>query len=275
MSIFSKKKQSQGTPTPPPMPPNGGLNDIKQEVSSSSGNLSNDSNKGMSGANSTDVSSSTPRSFNAPPSPSQSQQPSNKSAPPSPLGGQAPSQSTPSAQFSSMSWNQAGMSKNQQNPQSNQQSNSQSIMDDSLFNLEEFELPDLDSLDIETKNNPSQFEENQYNEIQTNQISKLSGDNEHSRRTLHLMDSDESKDFMPSHGIKSSRNDTYFLTTTEFKSLLEMIDSVKERVKTSTQRHMKITSIKSEEDIEFDNMKKDFQFIEEKLYEVDSTIFDR
>ena len=37
----------------------------------------------------------------------------------------------------------------------------------------------------------------------------------------------------------------------------------------------RLVSIKAEEDIELESLRKDFQFIEDKLYEVDSTIFDR
>ena len=70
-------------------------------------------------------------------------------------------------------------------------------------------------------------------------------------------------------------DETYFVTTTQFKSLLEIIDSVKSKVKAATQTHLKLLDIKSEEDIEYENLRKDFQFIEEKLYEVDSLVFDK
>ncbi|MCA9459796.1 MAG: hypothetical protein KC589_02335 [Nanoarchaeota archaeon] len=74
---------------------------------------------------------------------------------------------------------------------------------------------------------------------------------------------------------KVEDNETYFLTTSQFKSLLEIVEAVKERVKVSSDTHLRLLDIKSEEDIEYENLRKDFQFIEDKLYEVDSIIFDR
>ena len=73
---------------------------------------------------------------------------------------------------------------------------------------------------------------------------------------------------------QKAKDDTFFVTTTQFKALLEIVDAVKTKVKDATQTHLKLMDIKSEEDIEYENLRKDFQFIEEKLYEVDSLIFD-
>jgi len=73
----------------------------------------------------------------------------------------------------------------------------------------------------------------------------------------------------------SLKDETYFVTTSQFKSLLEIVDSVKTRVKEASETHLKLMDLKSEEDIEYENLRKDFQFIEEKLYEVDSLIFDK
>ena len=181
--------------------------------------------------------------------------------------------------------------------------NKNSVLDESLFNLEDFELPDLndlDSINHQDSASLSSFNQediregenkgvNNSNNAQTNgefsRRSSLSNDfsNSHSREDInksmhrHHLNSQfvHNSDFMPTKGLSHSKDDTYFLTTNEFKHLLELIDLVKDRIKTSGQRHMKITSIKAEEDIEYDNIKKDFQFIEDKLYEVDSTIFDR
>ena len=136
-----------------------------------------------------------------------------------------------------------------------QESNSESE-DDSLFNLDDFELPDLD---LESSVS-----------IPQNSHSRHQSSNNSSSKHINSHD-----DFLPTKGLSTSKENTYFLTTTEFKQLLELIDSVKSRVKTTAQRHMRIMSIKSEENIELEGLKKDFQFIEDKLYEVDSTIFDR
>lgn len=69
--------------------------------------------------------------------------------------------------------------------------------------------------------------------------------------------------------------DTYFVTTHQFKSLLEIVEAVKNKVKDASETHLKLLDIKAEEDIEFENLRKDFQFIEDKLYEVDSIIFEK
>ena len=74
---------------------------------------------------------------------------------------------------------------------------------------------------------------------------------------------------------KVSKNETYFVTTKQFKQLLEIIESVKDRVKGSSDTHLKLLDIKAEEDIEYENLRKDFQFVEEKLYEIDNVIFEQ
>ena len=66
----------------------------------------------------------------------------------------------------------------------------------------------------------------------------------------------------------------FFVTTSQFKAILEIIENVKSKTKESSQRHLRLMDIKSEEDIEYENMKKDFVYIEDKLYEVDSLLFE-
>ena len=53
------------------------------------------------------------------------------------------------------------------------------------------------------------------------------------------------------------------------------VDKVKEKFKESSDIHLKLLDIKSEEDLEYENLRKNFQFVEEKLYEVDSLIFEK
>jgi hypothetical protein len=74
------------------------------------------------------------------------------------------------------------------------------------------------------------------------------------------------------HNLK--KEDIKFVTTKQFKDLLEIIENVKSKVKEASETHLKILDIKAEEDIEFENLRKDFQIIEDKLYQVDSIIFD-
>lgn len=239
MSMFNSKKES--SPPAPPAPPSGaqesGLDDIKKEISS------------------------------PPPSPSQE-------LPPSPVAPQSPvSQASQSMPQASSSGPSPGMSpstpmNSPQQPQvakvethpspSVEKIHDDPIEEESLFNLDDFELPSLDGVS--------------YDKAQSIGEEKVQLASPHSQRESNHLFAD---DFVPTKGLSVAKDDTYFLTTTEFKHLLEQIDAVKERIKASTQRHMKILSIKAEEDIEIESMKKDFQFIEDKLYEVDSTIFDR
>lgn len=74
---------------------------------------------------------------------------------------------------------------------------------------------------------------------------------------------------------KSGQTDSLYVTTSEFKTFLELVEQVRNRVKDSSDRHLRLLDIKSEEDTEYENLRRDFQYIEDKLYEVDSLIFDK
>ncbi|MFW6285713.1 MAG: hypothetical protein ACOC16_00920 [Nanoarchaeota archaeon] len=97
---------------------------------------------------------------------------------------------------------------------------------------------------------------------------------EHSNES-HSKDKKEDLDLSfikQKHNLK--KEDIKYVTTQQFKDLLEIIENVKTKVKESSETHLKILDIKTEEDIEFENLRKDFQIIEDKLYQVDSIIFD-
>lgn len=72
-----------------------------------------------------------------------------------------------------------------------------------------------------------------------------------------------------------STKDSCFLTTNQFKTLLEIVEQVKSKVKDSTEVHLRLMDMKSEEDIEYENLRKNFQNIEDKLYELDNILFDK
>lgn len=74
---------------------------------------------------------------------------------------------------------------------------------------------------------------------------------------------------------KSGSVDNLYVTTSQFKTFLELVEQVRTRVKDSSDRHLRLLDIKSEEDTEYENLRRDFQYIEDKLYEVDSLIFDK
>ncbi len=87
----------------------------------------------------------------------------------------------------------------------------------------------------------------------------------------------ESLNFVSRSNSRSKRvvEENIFVTTAQFKALLEIVESVKSKVKDASETHLRLLDIKSEEDIEYENLRKSFQFIEDKLYEVDSLIFEK
>jgi len=143
----------------------------------------------------------------------------------------------------------------------NDDNESNLTLDDSLFDFSEI---DDDNLNMSHEVPKIQ------NFNHENTIVKNSNVNQNVEEKQNLSFLENSKNF-----LTSSNDETYFVTTAQFKTLLEIVDSVKERVKNSTDSHLRLLDIKSEEDIEYENLKKDFQFIENKLYELDGIIFEK
>lgn len=140
-----------------------------------------------------------------------------------------------------------------------QTSTENSISDDSLFDFSDLEIPSL--------NENSEVSSNSLDESTQNlneQIIDVKGENQ------------QNLDYLSS-GMKkhSKREEPYFITTSQFKALLEIVDGVKSRVKSSSETHLRLTDIKAEEDIEYENLRKDFQFLEDKLYELDGILFEK
>lgn len=121
---------------------------------------------------------------------------------------------------------------------------------DSLFDLSELDIPEAQNLESEE-------------EVYVESEEEIEADNDK-----------EGLDFINKHHSKVKSNETYFITTKQFKTLLEIVEGVKNKVKDASETHLKLLDIKAEEDIEYENMKKDFEYIEDKLHEVDSIIFD-
>ncbi len=67
----------------------------------------------------------------------------------------------------------------------------------------------------------------------------------------------------------------HYVTTSQFKLFLEIVETVIKKIKNSSELHLKLLDIKSEEDIEFENLKKDFQSIEDKLHKLDGILFEK
>jgi len=74
---------------------------------------------------------------------------------------------------------------------------------------------------------------------------------------------------------RKKEDENFFMTTMQFKTMIEIVEKVKSKVQDSSNRHLKLLEIKSEEDLEYENLRRDFQYIEDKLYEIDSTIFNK
>lgn len=130
-------------------------------------------------------------------------------------------------------------------------------IDDSLFDLSDLELP-------EPTNNEAL-------EVPTAEDFVDSTIDTNIEREGDLSFISNKKNHRPSH----SKEETFYITTSQFKSLLEIIESVKSKVKDASETHLRLMDIKSEEDIEYENLRKTFQYIEDKLYEIDSLIFDK
>lgn len=120
---------------------------------------------------------------------------------------------------------------------------------------------DLDSL-FDLSDIDSQFPQNE----ESSQNS-LPATREHHEDELKFLKTQDHK--------KRPTSESIYITTAQFKALLEIVEEVKVKAKDSAERHLRLLDIKSEEDIEYENLKKDFAFIEDKLYEVDSLIFER
>jgi len=134
---------------------------------------------------------------------------------------------------------------NQENFENNNES------EDSLFDISDIDFE-------EPLNNQNQLEANEDTSIDTNLESK---------KNMEFIKHN------PHHQNKIS--ETFYITTSQFKTLLEIIENVKTKVKESSENHIRLMDIKSEEDIEYENLRKNFQYIEDKLYEVDNLIFEK
>lgn len=151
---------------------------------------------------------------------------------------------------------QNGMENNTQ--ETAPQQDSSFDIDDSLFDMS----------DLETESNSNDNEEPSSPHEETPEFNDTTVDTNMNRSgNLNFISS-------KNHFSKPG-GDSYFVTTEQFKTLLEIIDSVKNKVKESSETHLRLLDIKSEEDIEYENLRKDFQFIEDKLYELDSIIFEK
>ena len=140
--------------------------------------------------------------------------------------------------------------------------------EEDLFDLNDFDMDqnsdDMKNIDLSPEKEMSE------EEIKTN----LDTNNQESLEdTSNNENLDVDREYTFSKNSKASDKE-FFITTSQFKKLLEIIDNVKLKVKYSNDLYLKLADIKSEEDVEFENLRKSYIYIEEKLYELDKTIFE-
>lgn len=158
-------------------------------------------------------------------------------------------------------------------PESFESPNNSQSSDESNFDFEDDSLFDLGDI------------ENSKNEVVdsnlSNNVSNLKNQVEPPKREDTTVDTNldrkESFNFISNRNAsaKGGPQGSFFVTTQQFKDMLDIIDSVKGRVKDASDTHLRLLDIKSEEDIEYENLRKDFQYIEDKLYELDSLVFEK
>ena len=143
--------------------------------------------------------------------------------------------------------------------------------EEDLFDLNDFDM-DQSSNSNDTSNvDLSPEKEMSEDEIKANL--NVENNQESLEDTSNNENLDVDREYTFSKNSKASDKE-FFITTSQFKKLLEIIDNVKLKVKYSNDLYLKLADIKSEEDVEFENLRKSYIYIEEKLYELDKTIFE-
>lgn len=154
-----------------------------------------------------------------------------------------------------------GMPNVQRNNEISRKAEIEQTQDD--FNMENFQnedsLFDISDLDLEESS------ENNFDTI---------------RKTQQPIDTNIEREgkmnfITEKHHKTSVKDDIYYITTSQFKSLIEIVENVKIKIKEASETHLRLMDIKSEEDIEYENLRKIFQYMEDRLYEVDSLIFEK
>lgn len=138
--------------------------------------------------------------------------------------------------------------------------------EDSLFDMFDLDLPssnEEEHVDVDSSSNDL----SSYTPNNRDQSTSVVNTNLERSDSLTFMKNKSS--------ARSLEKESCFLTTNQFKAMLEIVDSVKSKVKESTDIHLRLLDMKSEEDIEYENLRKNFQFVEDKLYELDSILFDK
>ena len=71
----------------------------------------------------------------------------------------------------------------------------------------------------------------------------------------------------------SSEDKSIFITSSKYKSSIDLFNQINEKISLANETHLKLLDLKAEEDLELENLRKDFVFIEKSLFEIDTIIF--
>jgi len=146
-------------------------------------------------------------------------------------------------------------------------SSSQDIPKPDSSGLENFDVPSL-SVKGEDTNDENLFNLDDLDLGLENFTDEIGN----SKSTKNVVDTQFEENSYVKHKVDYDK--PIFITTEQFKNVLEHIDFIKSKVKEASDTYLRLMDIKAEEDIEYENMRKDFQTIEEKLYEVDNILFE-
>lgn len=254
MVLFNKKKEESSVPPAPPAPPSP---PAPPGISNPSLNTTSKSNISENNLN------SIPK----------------LSTPPQPGGSLDSIKQEVSSSTNVVSNNKIEQTK----PDVSGNDNSEEFSED-LFDFSDLKIPEFDEEEKRQNNYQSRGQENNSNSFSSNQQRQANNHNSYQFDEETAPDVVDSKEdhmgdlnFVSNKQVtsKGPHMENFFVTTSQFKTLLEIIDSVKFKVKEASDRHLKLLDFKAEEDVEYENLRKDFQFIEDKLYEVDSLIFEK
>ena len=146
--------------------------------------------------------------------------------------------------------------------------------DDSLENLNTQSLFSQETKEAEPEPVvvPQSFENYKDKTSQTPEMSFPKLDEKFGGEELN-MDDVEELNFIKNKDVIKAHKDEHFITTTQYKTMTALIEKVRDKINKANETHLKILDIRAEEDIEFENLRKDFLFVEKKLYEVDGLVF--
>ncbi|MFW5704816.1 MAG: hypothetical protein ACOCXG_03140 [Nanoarchaeota archaeon] len=257
MGLFSKhKEETQGGQIPPPPTPGG------------------ESPKSNAPPMPPAPENSAPLAPNAPPAPSGNMpeppkpaEPSGRLIPPSPVGNLNDIKNE-------VSGIESEEENNEENSSGKPEKNTKENDNEDLFNFGDLEFEGLETGEIEEHSSKEKTDNGMFDVSDVHSQGAEYNKPEKEKNVEKLSNvSFISNKHVSSHVVDEPNS--FFITTSQFKALLEITDQVKKKTKEAGETYARITDIKSEEDIEFENMKKQFQYIEDKLYEVDNIIFEK